>query len=275
MKKRTESWETDIPWEDILVLVDSQFHPGNVCLVTEAGEDVGRATAVTAAANNLQVVGLGDDPRRGEQTEKLIQRIGGKMSFIKTDLGDEKSIAAALNRATEMGSVKFLAITSTGAAPAPHFQSLQEDFDRTHQRMLRTPFLISSLAIPYMEEGDDQGGVIGSLVSQQNDVLPSNIMAQYMSYCALRGLTRSLSAQGRGKIRSFAVSTCRRGNADPGLFCLSNTQSTQNDAEQKGITDATVTPFEIASIFLFGFSRFARQLVNGSTRFEGGLLLRP
>ena len=43
--------EPKIRKEEVLVLVDDDFNPRNVCIVTGAAAGIGRATAVAAAAN--------------------------------------------------------------------------------------------------------------------------------------------------------------------------------------------------------------------------------
>jgi 3-hydroxybutyrate dehydrogenase len=50
--------EPDIRAEDILVIADDHFHADHVCVVSGCGTGIGRACAITAAVNQLMVVGL-------------------------------------------------------------------------------------------------------------------------------------------------------------------------------------------------------------------------
>ena len=73
--------EPRILQEDILVLIDDNFNPRNVCIVTGAASGIGRATAIAAAANRLTVLGLDIDSRGGKNTEEMVRKMGGQMSF--------------------------------------------------------------------------------------------------------------------------------------------------------------------------------------------------
>ena len=97
----------------------------------------------------------------------------------------------------------------------------------------------------------------------------------------LRALSQSISAEGKGKIRSFTVSS---GFVKTPLAL--NQVAAQ--AEQRGITpEAVVTdvmmgksrvkemmsPVEVANLFIHGFSRFSKYLVGGDLLFDGGMVL--
>jgi len=97
----------------------------------------------------------------------------------------------------------------------------------------------------------------------------------------LKALSQSISAEGDGKIRSFTIST--------GLV---KTPLALNQipaqAEQRGITPEAVVsevmmgrsrikemmaPVDVANLFIFGFSQFAKYLIGGDLLFEGGMVL--
>ena len=68
---KMEIAEPVIKSEDILILLDDDFNPNNVCIVTGVFGGIGRATAVAAAANNLVTVGLDIDEREGRKTQQM------------------------------------------------------------------------------------------------------------------------------------------------------------------------------------------------------------
>jgi len=91
--KPVDTREPKITREEILFLQDENFNPDNVCVITGAATGIGRATAVAAAANKLLAVGLDINAEEGEKTRKMVDEIGGKMVFIKTDLTkDEENL---------------------------------------------------------------------------------------------------------------------------------------------------------------------------------------
>jgi 3-hydroxybutyrate dehydrogenase len=96
----------------------------------------------------------------------------------------------------------------------------------------------------------------------------------------LRALTQSIAAEGEGRIRSFSVST---GFVKTALTL----RQIPYQAEQRGITPEEVvrgvmlghsrikemmSPIEVANLFIFGFSRFAKYLVGGDLLFDGGVV---
>jgi 3-hydroxybutyrate dehydrogenase len=97
----------------------------------------------------------------------------------------------------------------------------------------------------------------------------------------LRALSQSIAAEGEGRIRSFTVST---GFIKTPLAL----NQIPEQARQRGISPEEVvrdvmmgrsrvkemmSPVEVANLFIFGFSRFARYLVGGDLLFDGGMVL--
>ena len=101
--------EPKIQSQQILVLLDDDFNPNNVCIVTGAAAGIGRATAVAAAANNLMTVGLDIDAEEGRKTQQIAREMGGQMIFIPTDLTQDADIERAVTEAAKLGTIKFLA----------------------------------------------------------------------------------------------------------------------------------------------------------------------
>ena len=108
-------------------------------------------------------------------------------------------------------------------------------------------------------------------------VLPVSSITKF----GLRVLSQSISAEGDGKIRSFSVSTS---------FVKTPLALNQipAQAKQRGITPEEVvrdvmmgksrikemmSPIEVANLFIYGFSHYARYLVGGDLLFDGGTVL--
>ncbi len=74
--------EPEIRQEDILVVQDEQFQNDNVCIVTGAGREIGRETAIAAAVNGLMAVGLDINEEEGKKTQKFARYlVGGDLLF--------------------------------------------------------------------------------------------------------------------------------------------------------------------------------------------------
>lgn len=273
--------EPQIKKEEILCLADDNFNQENVCIVTGAGSGIGRATALAASANKLTVVGLDIDETEGKKTERLAREMGGRMNFIQTDLTNDEALAHAVNEAATFGTIKYLA----NIAGIQHIDSIEnfpmEKYDQMQRLMLRAPFFLSKLAFPYMRKSSDGKGAIGNMASVHAHICTMNKPVYNITKFGLRALTQSISAEGKGHIRSFSVSTG---------FVKTNLALKQIPAQarQRGITEEEVVrdvmmgtsrvkemmaPVDVGNLFLFGFSRFANYLVGGDLLLDGGMVL--
>lgn len=279
-KKPTDTQEPKIEKEEILRLKDHNFNHHNVCLVTGAGTGIGRATAIAAAANQLMTVGLDINEEEGRKTEKMAHEMGGRMVFIKTDLTHDADIEKAVQEAAALGTIKYL----INIAGIQHIASIDrfpmEKYDLMQRIMLRAPFYLSKLVIPHMRKSHDGVGVIGNMASIHAHISTKNKSVYNITKFGLKALSQSISAEGEGKIRSFTIST---GYVKTPLALNQITAQ----AQQRGITAEEVvsdvmmgmsrikemmSPIEVANLFVFGFSRFARYLIGGDLLFDGGVV---
>ena len=273
--------EPIISSEAILRLEDDNFNPNHVCIVTGAGMGIGRATAVAAAANGLSVVGLDINEGEGRKTEAMVRELKGRMRFIKADLTLDEDLIQAVDKAAEMGAIKYL----VNIAGIQHIDAVEnfpmEKYDLMQRIMLRAPFFLSQLTIPHMRRTGDGTGGIGNMASIHGHICTLNKSVYNIMKFGLRALSQSISAEGDGKIRSFTVST---GFVKTALAL----NQIPAQAKQRGITPEEVvcdvmlgdsrvkemmSPIEVANLFLFGFSRFAKYLVGGDLLFDGGMVL--
>ena len=273
--------EPEIKYEEILILQDAHFNPDNVCIISGSGTGIGRATAIAASANKLMTVGFDVNEEEGKKTQRLAREMGGEMIFIKTDLTRDEEIKDAVEEAAKLGTIKYL----VNIAGIQHIDSVEnfpmEKYDLMQRIMLRAPFYLSKLTIPHMKSSSDGTGVIGNMASAHAHICTVNKPVYNITKFGLRALSQSIAAEGEGKIRSFSVST---GFVKTPLAL----HQIPAQAEQRGITPEKVvrdvmmgtsrikemmSPIEVANLFIFGFSRFARYLIGGDLLFDGGMVL--
>ena len=272
--------EPEIRSEQILLLKDTHFNTGNVCLVTGCATGIGRACAVAAAANQLIVAGLDVNAPEAQKTRQLVQQMGGQMIFLPTDLTRDDDVTAAVDEAAKSGNIKFL----LNIAGMQHIDAIEnfpmQTYDRMHRIMLRAPFLLSKLCIPHMQNSPDGMGVIGNMASVHGHICTRNKPVYNITKFGLRALSQSISAEGNGKIRSFTVST---GFVQTPLAL----NQIPAQARQRGISPEAVvrdvmmgasrvkemmTPIEVANLFIFGMSAHGNYLVGGDMLFDGGMV---
>ncbi|MFH1755657.1 MAG: SDR family NAD(P)-dependent oxidoreductase [Candidatus Latescibacterota bacterium] len=273
--------EPEIRQIDILKVADADFNIDHVCIVTGAGSGLGRATAIAASVNNLMTVGLDLDAAAGKKTQALARKMGGQMIFIKADLTQDGEMDFAVQEASKLGHIRYLA----NIAGIQHIDAIENfpmaKYDQMMSIMLRAPFFLSKLVIPHFKRSADGKGVIGNMSSVHGHICTFNKPAYNITKFGLRGLTQSIAAEGEGRIRAFTVST---GYVKTALAL----NQIQAQAELRHITPEDVvrdvmmgksrikemmSPVEVANLFILGFSRFATYLNGGDLLFDGGMAL--
>ncbi|MWV39927.1 SDR family NAD(P)-dependent oxidoreductase [Natrialba sp. INN-245] len=262
---------------------DGSFTARNVCLVTGGGSGIGRATALVAAGNGLTVAatdvdedGLRETVDRSEELD-----LEGSVEPIVADLADDEDLERIVDRAAELGDVKYLANVAGIQHIDPIDEFPMEAYDRIHRIMLRAPIYLSKLCIPHFRETADGTGCVGNMASVHGHYVTSDKVGYNVSKFGLRGLTQSIAAEGEGEIRSFSVST---GYVKTPLV----TNQLEDTAQQRGISveeviedvmlgQSRVTemmePVDVANLFAIGFSHLGRHLDGGDLLFDGGMTL--
>jgi 3-hydroxybutyrate dehydrogenase len=273
--------EPEVRKDEILILQDSNFNPDNVCIVTGCGTGIGRATAIAASANKLMTVGLDSNEKEGKKTQKMARDVGGQMIFIHVDLCKDEDLQRAASDAARLGTIKYLA----NIAGIQHIDSVEnfpmEKYDLMQRLMLRAPFLLSKLCIPHMKKSKDGTGVIGNMSSIHAHVCTVNKPVYNITKFGLRALAQSISAEGAGKVRAFSLSTgfvktplaLNQIPAQAAQRGISQDQVVAEVMMGKSRIKEMMAPVEVANLFIFGFSRYAKYLIGGDLLFDGGVVL--
>jgi len=258
-----------------LIIDDPDFNSNNVCIVTGSGSGIGRATAIAAAKNGLTVLGLDIDHRGNEETCNLVQN--GQMTGCHTDLANDKEVRIAVEHAIAMGQIKYL----INIAGIQHINPIEnfslKSYDKMQSIMLRAPFVLSKLCIPHMKES---GGVIANMASIHAHIAAKNKAPYIMMKHGLIGLSKAISAEGEGKIRSFTVSTGFV--STPLAINQILAQATQKNITEKEVIEEVMlgksqikkmmSPEEVADLIIFGISRHGKYIVGGDILADGGMV---
>jgi 3-hydroxybutyrate dehydrogenase len=266
--------------DDFLYIDDPYFSRDNVAIVTGAASGIGRATAVSLAANGLTVVGADIDEDGLEATGDRIQSFDADGAFhgVETDLTDDDDVEAVVEAAAEEGSLRFVA----NIAGMQHIASIDEfpmeKYDLLLDIMLRSPFKMAQAAMPHIEDTDDGVGAIANMSSVHGHYATKDKPAYITAKHGLTGLTRAIAAEGEGTLRGFSVSV---GYVLTPLMV----NQIEDTAEERGLskreviedvmlgqarTKEMMTPAEVANLFIFGFSSHAKHLSGGDLLFDGG-----
>jgi 3-hydroxybutyrate dehydrogenase len=265
---------------DFLRIDDPHFGTETVAVVTGAASGIGRATAVGLAANGLTVVGADIDAEGLDETGDIAAEFDATGSFhgVETDLTDDGDVEAVVEAAADEGELRYVA----NIAGMQHIASIAEfpmaKYDLLLDIMLRAPFKLVQEAIPHIEATDDGVGAIANMSSVHGHYATKDKAAYITAKHGLLGLTRSIAAEGNGRLRGFSVSV---GYVLTPLMV----EQIEDTAEERGIskrevvedvmlgqarTTEMMTPAEVANLFVFGFSSHAGHLNGGDLLFDGG-----
>ena len=176
-------------------------------VVTGAGQGIGRAIALSYAAEGAAVVVADFNEEMGNATVELIRQAGGDASFVHGDVSKEDSVqamvAAAVSTYGRLDIACNSAALSRGAGPIHEIE--REVFDQTLEMCLTNTWLCMKYEIAAMLES---GG--GAIVNISSNASLSG-QAFNTAYAAAKGgvniLTKSSAAEyGTQGIRINAVS---------------------------------------------------------------------
>ena len=179
----------------------------NTVLVTGSSRGIGRAIALSYAAEGAAVVVADFNEEMGNATVELIRQAGGDASFVHGDVSKEDSVqamvAAAVSTYGRLDIACNSAALSRGAGPIHEIE--REVFDQTLEMCLTNTWLCMKYEIAAMLES---GG--GAIVNISSNASLSG-QAHNTAYAAAKGgvniLTKSSAAEyGTLGIRINAVS---------------------------------------------------------------------
>ena len=233
-----------------------------VCLVTGATSGIGRATAVRLGREGATVICLGREVAAGEAVAAEIKAGGSPALFIKTDVGEDADLVAAVEQT--LAHFQRIDVLVNDAAVMT-FTSLlaldPTDWDRVLNVNLRALFRLCQLCLPHM-----QGGAVVAVSSVHAFQTTPNVVP----YAASKGATEAFV---RGLSLEIPHTQARINAVAPGAVetaMLRSNPNVQNGTEV--ITGQIGTPDELAAAICFLASDEA-SFINGSTLVvDGGRL---
>lgn len=169
---------------------------GQTAVVTGASSGLGRTLATAFAAAGANVALIGRKVEALETAAAMVRRLGVKASTYVSDLSDDGSIRALVERlAQELPSVDILAHAAGVIARATIASARVEDLDRQYATNLRAPYVLTQALLPRLRH--DHGQIV--LLNSTAGLRAIATLGQYAATKhALRALADSLRDEVNG-----------------------------------------------------------------------------
>ena len=241
-------------------MLDS-IRPGGTVLITGAGSGIGRALAMEASANGMNVVLLGRRKDRVEVVADAIRDQGLRAMAIACDVGDRHDVDHAADVATsEFGNIDLLCLNAGTSTAGLLLDHAIEDWDWVYRVVLMGVVHGIKAFVPAMvETGTGHVMITGS----QAGIVPDGYL-NHGPYTSAKAAVTALSMTLRGELAGtgvdvsllvpgatatdFADTSAVGRPAGSGRASADLTEITQRDGLPDGIEGAAVflQPAEVA-----------------------------
>ena len=174
---------------------------GKICIVTGAGQGIGRAIALEFAARGAGAVVIADiNAESGGQTADLVKAAGATGSFVRTDLTSSASVRQLVDGvAAEYHGIDVLVnnagVIDTAFTDHASVEHLEEDvWDRVFAVNLKGMWLATKFAAPHLRRSQRGPAIVNTASVSGVTGYPGS-----PAYCASKGgviqLTRVTAAE--------------------------------------------------------------------------------
>jgi NAD(P)-dependent dehydrogenase (short-subunit alcohol dehydrogenase family) len=181
---------------------------GERAVVTGSTAGIGRAVAMAFAAEGAAVVVTGRDTARGNATVDEISANGGRASFVRADLADERACTGLIDEAAQrLGGVTVLVNNAAGGGTGdgPVATMDTSAWDAILRIDLTAPMWCARAAIAHMRAAGT--GAIVNVGSRQGERASAGLSAYVTAKAGLNGLTRAIAVEeAKHNIRCNTVS---------------------------------------------------------------------
>ena len=181
---------------------------GKTALITGATSNIGRAIAVTFAAEGAHVVVSGRSEERGARVVEGIRAAGGRADFVRADLDGSAEVSRQLAEQAERilgGRIDVLVNNAAAVFAESTTETDEAMLDRVWAVNVKAPFLLTAAVAPRMAERG--GGAIINLSSWLARLGADAATAYNATKGAMETLTRDWAAEfGPSGVRVNAIS---------------------------------------------------------------------
>ncbi len=197
-----------------------------IAVITGATSGIGYQTAVTLASDDLEIIGIGRDPRRCANAESGIRRAapGAAVKYLTADLSRQsqvRQVASAIAGYLDSRGLSALDILINNAGTfADRFTPTEDDVELTMAVNHMAPFLLTHELLPLLLAAPCGRVITVSSESHHNTWMDFNYLSKPLIYVSLWAYKVSKLANilfSAEFNRRLAGTTVRAYAVDPGL----------------------------------------------------------
>lgn len=204
--------------------------------------------------------------------EKLESESNGKITFIKCNVADAKSVEESIAKAiSKFGEIDVLVNNAGINRYATVTETTEELWDLVMNVNVKSAFLASKFSIPSMQKKGS--GVVINVSSVQAFISQSQVAAYTTSKTAMLGLTRSIAVDYAPTIRCVAVcpGTVNTPMLQNAIQESPNPEEVFRECEDMHLVKKVGDPKEVGEFIAFLASSKASFMTGQAYRIDGGL----
>lgn len=244
-----------------------------VVVITGAGAGIGRSTALAFAALGACVVVNSRSKTAGQVCGEIADQ-GGTAVFVQADVATAEGAARLIQTAAErFGGIDILVNVAGIVASGSVEQCSEEEWDRSMTTNVKSVFLTSKLALPYLR---DRHGVIVNISSTVAIKGVSNRAVYSASKGAVLSLSRSMAAEYvREGVRVNCVcpGTIETPSFHDRVSASADPEKAMEDFIARQPMGRLGTPEEIAQAILFAASPDVTFMTGANIVVDGAMTL--
>lgn len=248
---------------------------GKVCIVTGAGQGIGRAIATMFASEGGLVTFCDINAESGRGTLAEIEKRGGRANFVKVDVTKESEVGAMVEGVFSTHGRIDVLVNNVGVVEPNDsiFTLTRESWDRVIGINLTSVFLTSKYVVPHMAKRN-----YGSIVNVSSIIgIIGEPASQELTYAATKGGIRGFSKQLASEVALYKI---RVNCVAPGYTSTpalkeafetgTNPPGSKQEREARHLLNRFAEPEEIARSVLFLASDDSSFVTGTTLVVDGG-----